>query len=91
VTEDPRVVTSWRGVRARDVVVTVHPRRAEAFAVALTSELERVVSLSQRITTLLTSRHEVSADVAVQWLDEAEADDRRIVDVLARLDDVAGD
>ena len=53
---------------------------------ALVAELELVVEYARRVRTLLTARHHVTADTAMAWLADAVADDRRIVDLLARLD-----
>jgi hypothetical protein len=78
-----------RGVRPRDVVVTIRPGDGEPFEVAFTAELELLAAYARRVRVLLTARHLVTADTAVQWIADAVADDRRLLDVLARLDGLA--
>jgi hypothetical protein len=83
-------VESWRNARSRDVVVLVRPPGdGEPFAIAFTAELELLLEYARRVRLLLTARHQVDADAAVQWVADAGADDRRVLDVLARLDGLA--
>jgi len=90
VSDEP-VISSWRGARARDIAIAVEPREGETFTIALTSELERLAEYARRVRLLLTARHRVDANTAVQWIADAAEDDRRIVDLLARLDAVPRD
>lgn len=84
---DDLSIRSWRAARARDIAVEVHPSHdGEPFMMALTSELERLAEYARRVRQLLTARHQVDADTALQWIADAGEDDRRIVDILARLD-----
>jgi hypothetical protein len=89
--DEPRI-ESWRRTQARDIaLVGRRGRDGEAFGLLLTAELERVVEYGRRVRVLLTARYEVDADTAMRWLAEAKDDERRIVDLLARLDELTSE
>jgi hypothetical protein len=83
-------VDVWKSPHAQIIAIARPPGRP-SFAIELSAEIERAATSARRVRTLATALEQAAPTDArlPHWRAEAEADERRLVELLIRLHELA--